>query len=288
MANVIEKRAQSIVPPTAGGYVVPEEATRLFWEIVLSDRLLAAITLYEEPNGQSNSIVIEDQQSTGSWVAENGAITPIDTVFANIPYINLPKVVAAAQSSIELLDDALASGSPGRAIVDRILANRLRRTMRQAIAIGSGTGQPLGLFTVAAALPVQVVGIVSRGNIYDLIGGIHPSHLESPNCAWVMSPSTWTTVVDVGTSGWINGSDKLMLLGFPVILNAYAPTNEIVFGNLAYYGMKRIPELMSGTIVNSASNALNGQATQYVWTRMYGTPVVSASSDPALGILKPV
>lgn len=282
-----EKRALSIVPPSAGGFTVPVNVSRLFWDIVLDDRLLEFITIYQEPNGRSNSIVVEDQQALGAWTGESAAITITDAVLANIEYSTLPKVCAAVISSEELDQDADSLGDDGREILNRILANRLRRAFHQAIAVGTGVNQPLGLCTAGNGL-TEIVGAITNGTLRSLVRSIYATHLTAPSTAWFMNPVSWIEIVEqTDSNNWFSGDNGLNILGFPVILNAYAPDNVVVFGNLAYYGMKTIPDFVSGSVKNAPGLALNGQTAYYVYTRAMGKPVISASSDVPLAILRP-
>lgn len=288
MVSTIERRDQTIIPDTAGGYLVPKEVIKRFWEIVIDDQLLRFITIYEQESGISNSIVIEDQQTLGVWGPEVSALTLQDVLFANISTPTMPKLTSATASSIEFLDDALADPTQGgRQILDVILANRLRRTLHQAIAVGTGTNQPTGLFEPTVGL-TSVIGAISTVNLSSLFAAIHASHLSAPACAWLMSPATFKACIDLPLpNNWFStAAAGRFMLSYPVILNAYAPANQIVFGNLAYYGIKRIPQIFAG--VDSQSLALSGREIRFAWTRAEGKPVVSASSDVSLAILKPI
>ena len=289
MVSTIQRRAQTITPDTAGGFTVPNDEFVRFWGVVLDDTLLRFITIYDEQNGRSNAVVIENDQSLGAWEGEGIAITALDSIFAEVATPTMPKVVAAAIGSLEFLADAEATpGGSGRVILDNVLAVRLRRTLHQAIAVGTGIGQPTGLFAVAANFASQIIGAVTTANITALMSSIHPNHLASRACGWVMNPTTLATALNLPLpNNWFStAANNRFLLSYPIIFNPYAPANQIVFGDLAYYGLKRTPQLVAGVDRNSL--ALSGREVRFVWTRAEGKPVVAPNADVALGILKPV
>ena len=289
MVSTIQRRAQTINPNTAGGFTVHNDEAVRFWGVVLDDTLLRFITTYTEENGTSNSIVIENDQSLGTWAAEAAAFASPSAIFAETATPTMPKVVAHVEASLEFLDDAnVDPDGGGRQVLDNLLAVRLRRSLHQVIAVGTGVGQPTGLFDTSAALASQIIGAVTTANIATLMGSIHPNHLAATGCAWLMSPATFVTMINLPLpNNWFStAANGRFLLSYPIIFNPYAPANQIVFGNLAYYGLKRTPQLVAG--VDRQSLALSGKEIRFVWTRADGKPVVADSSDVSLGILKPV
>lgn len=290
VASRLQRRAQTINPNTAGGFLVPQDVQKRFWSEVLDDQLLQAITIYEEPSGTSSDIVIDNDLTLGTWEGEGAAVVPTDFAFASVGTATMPKVVTAVTSSWELLQDGVITdtGETAAQILDARMVRRLRNTIHNAICTGTGVGQPTGLFNAAANLPVIIPGPITQANLATLFSSIYDYHLTQPSCAWVMGGTTFIQVLNLGLpSGWLNSdSYPMRMLGLPVILTPFSPQNEIVFGDLAWYALKRIPGFFAG--VDGQTLALSGREIRFTWTRMDGKPVVAANRIPNLGILRPV
>ena len=288
MVSGIEKRAQSGGVNTAGGFLVPSNTVVRFWDSVIDDWLLSRVTLYEESDGSSSLIVVENQSAVGSWVAEGAAITPVDAVFSQLLTGAFPKLVASSEATLEYLQDAVpAGGMDPVELQNGILVRRVQRGIAQGIVNGTGgSDQPVGLFNASAGLE-PVTGAISLVNLSSLYSKVHPIHVAAPNCAWVMNPTVFKTIVDLPIPpSWLTQENGILyMLGKPIYQSPYAPASQVVFGNLAYYGFKRLPGLFTG--IDMTTKILDGIARPFVWFRGNGSPVVSANSDHPLAILKP-
>ena len=125
-----------------GGYLVPEEFER---QIVMGldetnvvRSLAKVITTSAE-----RKIPVASSHSTAQWTAENGAYTESDPTFDQ-KTIDAFKLTDLVKVSIELLQDSMFD------LEDYIAAEFARAfgvAEEQAFCVGTGTGQPTGVFT---------------------------------------------------------------------------------------------------------------------------------------------
>ena len=125
-----------------GGYLVPEEFER---QIVMGldetnvvRSLAKVITTSAE-----RKIPVASSHSTAQWTAENGAYTESDRTFDQ-KTIDAFKLTDLVKVSIELLQDSMFD------LEDYIAAEFARAfgvAEEQAFCVGTGTGQPTGVFT---------------------------------------------------------------------------------------------------------------------------------------------
>ena len=137
MHNVLSEGVQA-----DGGYLVPEEFER---QIVMGldetnvvRSLAKVITTSAE-----RKIPVASSHSTAQWTAENGAYTESDPTFDQ-KTIDAFKLTDLVKVSIELLQDSMFD------LEDYIAAEFARAfgvAEEQAFCVGTGTGQPTGVFT---------------------------------------------------------------------------------------------------------------------------------------------
>lgn len=280
---VLEKRTQVITIPAAGGYTVPKDDAVRFWEVVLDEELLSAISVFDRATGRNTRNVIEDDTNEAQWVPEDTAATALDSLLAEVE-LESHKLVAPVTLSHELLQDILAEGQDASEVFRRILAGRVRRSLLRGIVAGTGLNQPTGLFT--ATLPLATTGVINLANLLALYGGIAKEHRMMG--AWLMDDTTFVTIAQLGIpDGLFHCSPEgNFLVGRPIIQSPYAPANAVVFGNLRYYALQKTPQINEGR--DSESLALGGLELRFTYVRVDGKPVISASGDIALGSLKPI
>ena len=125
-----------------GGYLVPEEFERQIVmgldEANVMRSLAKAITTSAE-----RKIPVAASHSTAQWTTENGAYTESDPTFDQ-KTIDAFKLTDLVKVSIELLQDSMFD------LEDYIAAEFARAfgvAEEQAFCVGTGTGQPTGVFT---------------------------------------------------------------------------------------------------------------------------------------------
>ena len=138
-----------------GGYLVPEEFER---QIVMGldeanvvRGLAKVITTSAE-----RKIPIAATHSTAAWTAENGAYTPSDPSFDQ-KTIDAFKLTDLVKVSIELLQDSMFD-------LESYIAAEFARAFgiaeEEAFCVGTGTGQPTGIFTANGGQ----VGVTAAAN----------------------------------------------------------------------------------------------------------------------------
>ena len=125
-----------------GGYLVPTEFEKFIVDTLKEEnvmrRLCKVITTDNE-----RKIPVAATHSTAAWTAENAAYTESNPTFAQ-KTIDAYKLTDLVKVSIELLDD---SAFDLEEYIAREFAYAFGAAEEQAFCIGTGTGQPTGLFT---------------------------------------------------------------------------------------------------------------------------------------------
>ena len=125
-----------------GGYLVPEEFER---QIVmgLDDANVVRSLAKVITTSAERKIPIAANHSTAAWTAENGAYTPSQPSFDQ-KTIDAYKLTDLVTVSIELLQDSMFD-------LESYIAAEFARAFgvaeEQTFCVGTGTGQPTGIFT---------------------------------------------------------------------------------------------------------------------------------------------
>ena len=226
-----------------GGYLVPEEFER---QIVMGldeanvvRSLAKVITTSAE-----RKIPIAANHSTAAWTAENGAYTPSQPSFDQ-KTIDAYKLTDLVTVSIELLQDSMFD-------LESYIAAEFARAFgvaeEQAFCVGTGTGQPTGIFTATGG----EVGVNAAGKdevtADELVNLMYS--LKSPyrrNAKWLMNDATISAIRKLkdgnGVFLWqpsLRAGEPDRLLGYEVHTSPYAPTMgsdayAIAFGDFNNY-----------------------------------------------------
>lgn len=140
-----QKRTLSEGTDTDGGYLVPNE----FYNQLVVERENDLQLRNEVTVWQMRRLTIEipkhNEDVRVTWGTENTAKTTTTLTFTQ-PTMTAYKLVAILRSSDELLDDAVVN-------MQQVIIQRFARAMKEAeekaILIGTGSGQPTGLFVDA-------------------------------------------------------------------------------------------------------------------------------------------
>lgn len=127
-----------------GGYLVPTEFETFIVDTLKEEnvmrRLCKVITTDNE-----RKIPVAATHSTAAWTAENAAYTESNPTFSQ-KTIDAYKLTDLIKVSIELLDD---SAFDLEDYIAREFAYAFGAAEEQAFCVGTGTGQPTGLFTAS-------------------------------------------------------------------------------------------------------------------------------------------
>ena len=238
MHNVLSEGVQA-----DGGYLVPEEFER---QIVMGldeanvvRGLAKVITTSAE-----RKIPIAATHSTAAWTAENGAYTPSDPSFDQ-KTIDAFKLTDLVKVSIELLQDSMFD-------LESYIAAEFARAFgiaeEEAFCVGTGTGQPTGIFTANGGQ----VGVTAAANnaitADELISLVYA--LKSPyrrNAKFLMNDATIAAIRKLkdgnGVYLWqpsLQAGEPDKLLGYDLYTSPYVPTVAsdaltVAFGDFKNY-----------------------------------------------------
>jgi HK97 family phage major capsid protein len=252
----------STSPDTDGGYLVPAE---------FENRIVAGL---EEANvvrsiakvittSAERKIPVAATHSTAQWTAENAAYTESNPTFAQ-KTIDAFKLTDLVKISVELLQDSMFD-------LESYIALEFARAFgvaeEEAFCVGTGTGQPTGIFAENGGTVGVTAGSATAITVDNLVDLIYA--LKSPyrrNAVFLMKDVTVSALrklKDVnGAYLWqpsIQAGQPDRLLGYPIYTSPYAPAAEagslpIAFGDFSNYWIadrmgrtvQRLNELYAG------------------------------------------
>jgi len=233
----------STSPDTDGGYLVPVEFER---QIVMGleeanvvRRIGKVITTSAE-----RKIPIAATQSIAKWTAENAAITESSPTFTQ-KTIDAFKLTNLIKVSVELLQDSMFD-------LESYIAAEFARAFgvaeEEAFCIGTGTGQPSGIFTATGGDVGVTAGSATAINTDNLIDLVYA--LKSPyrrNAAFLMRDITVSAIRKLKDSNgqylWqpsVQAGEPDRLLGYPLHTSPYVPIAAanalpVAFGDFSNY-----------------------------------------------------
>jgi len=226
-----------------GGYLVPEEFER---QIVMGldeanvvRGLAKVITTSAE-----RKIPVAATHSTAAWTAENGAYTPSDPSFDQ-KTIDAYKLTDLVKVSIELLQDSAFN-------LEEYIAAEFARAFgiaeEEAFCVGTGTGQPTGIFTANGGQVGVTAGATNAITADELISLVYS--LKSPyrrNAKFLMNDATIAAIRKLkdgnGVYLWqpsLQAGEPDKLLGYELYTSPYVPTVAaealtVAFGDFKNY-----------------------------------------------------
>ena len=210
-----------------GGYLVPEEFER---DIVTGlDEANVIRSLAKVITTQNDrKIPISVGHSVASWTAENAAFTESNPTFGQ-KEIDAYKLTDLIRISVELLQDAAFP-------LEEYIANEFARAFgiaeEQAFCVGTGSGQPTGIFTANGG----TVGVTAAANntitADELINLVYA--LKAPyrrNAKFLMNDATISAIRKLkdgnGVYLWqpsLQAGEPDKLLGYDLYTSPYVPT----------------------------------------------------------------
>jgi HK97 family phage major capsid protein len=263
-----EKRDLQLANQSAGGYLVAPIQTS---EDVIKQtdnlcfiRPLAKV--YKLDNAQAIGVrQMASRVSDADWTPEIGQITADTALSFGRRDLNPTQLTKLVLVSIRLME----SGQDIEPIVNEELGYKFGVSQEKGFLTGSGTGQPLGVFTASAnGVPTaQDVNSGAAGNFIadDLIAmkySIKQTYFGDPKCRWVMGrpivQEVRTFKDAYGQYLWRAGlaSDKPdTILDVALATSEYAPTVKTsgsyiaVLGNFSYYGIAQLKSMTMQRLV---------------------------------------
>lgn len=209
-----------------GGYLVPEEFERQIVDALKEEnvmrKLCKIITTANE-----RKIPVAATHSVAQWTAENAAYTESNPTFDQ-KTIDAYKLTDLIKVSIELLDD---SAFPLEPYIAQEFANAFGVAEETAFCVGTGSGQPTGLFTANGG----TVGITAAGatavtadEVISLIYALKAPYRK--NAKFLMNDSTVAALRKLkdgnGQYLWqpsVQAGQPDKLLGYEIYTSPYVP-----------------------------------------------------------------
>ena len=223
-----------------GGYLVPEEFER---QIVMGldeanvvRGLAKVITTSAE-----RKIPVAATHSTAAWTAENGAYTPSDPHFDQ-KTIDAFKLTDLVKVSIELLQDSMFD-------LESYIAAEFARAFgiaeEEAFCVGTGTGQPTGIFTANGGQVGVDNATLSADELISLVYALKSPYRR--NAKFLMNEKTVSTIRKFkdgnGVYLWqpsLQAGEPDKLLGYDLYTSPYGPeavsgAYAVAFGDFKNY-----------------------------------------------------
>jgi len=214
----------------AGGYTVPPAFRQKIIErisMVASMRQLAEV-ITTDTGANLPWPTVDETGVEGAIIGENTAVSEQDVTYGQNSldaYMYTSKIVRA---SLQLLQD---NGFGFEAWLAKALGARIGRIQNRHFTVGTGTGQPDGLFTSASVGKVAAaVAAVTYDELVDLTESIDPAYLEGGELRFIMSQTTRGMVRKLKDGQnrplWepsLQAGAPSTLMGYGVTLNNYVP-----------------------------------------------------------------
>lgn len=269
-----------------GGYSVPTEVSSTLIDSLKSYAGVrqVATVIRTDGFGALNFPASDGTSEVGELIAENTTATAADpsfTVVAVTAYKYSSKIIAIP---FELLQD---SAVDMEAFIRQRIVDRLGRITNTHFTTGTGSGQPRGVVTGAAAGKTGATGqtlTVKFGDLVDLVHSVDPAYRQSGSCAFMMKDATLGAIRGLLDSqnrpifipGW-DGLGKPMpdtILGYRVVVNPDVATmaanaKSVLFGDFSKYVVRDVMQMSLFRFTDSAYTKL-GQVGFLAWLRSGG------------------
>jgi HK97 family phage major capsid protein len=246
-----------------GGYLVPNEFENQIVKGLEEANVVRTIAKTIRTNVE-RKVPIATTGSKATWVAENGTIPVSDVKFGQ-KTLDAFKLTNQIKVSTELLQDSMFS-------IEQYLAEEFARSLgvaeEEAFCIGSGSGQPTGIFRDTDGATIGYTTASGTAiNFDDVISLIHS--LKSPyrrNAVFLTHDATVSVMRRLkdnnGQYLWqpsLQAGQPDRLFGYPLYTSPYVPTIEagalsVAFGDFSNYWiadrqgrtLQRLTELYAG------------------------------------------
>lgn len=233
----------STSPGTDGGYLCPTEFERQIVQALQEQnvmrRLCKVITTEND-----RKIPVAASHTVANWTAENAAFTESNPTFGQLE-IDAYKLTDLIKVSTELLEDSMFDLE---GYIAGEFAYAFGAAEEQAFCVGSGVGQPTGLFTAKGA-PVGVTAAsataITTDEVINLIYSLKAPYRK--NAKFLMNDATVSALRKLKDSNgqylWqpsVQAGQPDRLLGYEIETSPYVPTMAagayaIAFGDFKNY-----------------------------------------------------
>lgn len=233
----VVKRALSEGTDSAGGYLVP---TGFVGEVVTDAQKISQLYQFcrKLPVSQNAGSVPRATSNVAvNWGSENTTIGTQEPAFGEVAY-SINRMDALATLSRELVEDA----SPDIVgVVSQLFMEAIAAERDKMIAIGNGTGKPLGIYSASGITNVSVTSL-TYANLVNLKETLDQRYHADPSLRWVCNQSVKAAIMQiVDTTGrpvFVNDATtnwEPRVLGVPISIEPNCPNNFLFIGALRYY-----------------------------------------------------
>lgn len=287
------RNTMSTTTTTQGGFSVQSDVAAAFVDTLKGYRGMRekAANITTAQGNPLSYPTTDGTAETGEVIAENTTATGADLVFGSVALNTFKfgsKVVAIP---IELLQDSTIDMV---ALIQKRLRDRIGRIQNTKFTIGSGSGEPMGLTSIAGTGKTGTTGqtlIVIYDDLVDLIESVDYAYDSNGQC-FMFSQSIrkvvrkikdtagrpiWTPSYDAG----IANRSPDQLLGYDTALNNDMPVpaanaKSIAFGDLSNYLIRDALDITLFRFEDSAYAKL-GQVGFLAWARAGGNLIDTAA-----------
>ncbi len=226
-----------------GGYLVPEEFERQIVTGLDEANVVRGLAKVITTNAE-RKIPVAATHSAAQWTAENGAYTESDPTFEQ-KMIDAYKLTDLVKVSIELLQDSMFD-------LESYIAAEFARAFgiaeEQAFCVGTGSGQPTGIFTAnggTVGVTAAAANAITADEIISLVYALKSPYRR--NAKFLMNDATVSMIRKLkdnnGAYLWqpsIQAGEPDRLLGYELFTSPYVPavaagTFTAAFGDFKNY-----------------------------------------------------
>ena len=224
-----------------GGYLVPEEFENQIVAGLEEANVVRSIAKVITTSAE-RKIPLAATHSVAQWTLENGAYAESNPTFGQIT-VDAYKLTDLVKVSTELLQDSMFD-------LESYIATEFARAFgvaeEQAFCVGTGTGQPTGIFTANGGhVGVTAGTAITVDNLIDLIYSLKAPYRR--NAKFLMKDSTISALRKLKDSNgaylWqpsVQAGQPDRLLGYPIYTSPYVPdvatsAYPIAFGDFSNY-----------------------------------------------------
>ena len=223
-----------------GGYLVPEEFERQIVTGLDEANVVRSLAKVITTNAE-RKIPVAATHSTAAWTAENGAYTESDPTFAQ-KTIDAFKLTDLVKVSIELLQDSAFD-------LEGYIASEFARAFgiaeEEAFCVGTGSGQPTGIFTANGGQVGVDNANLSADELISLVYALKSPYRR--NAKFLMNEKTVSTIRKFkdgnGAYLWqpsLQAGEPDKLLGYELYTSPYVPeagsnAYAVAFGDFKNY-----------------------------------------------------
>lgn len=262
--DLLQKRALSTTTGSEGGYLVPEGFSKQIAERMAYEGPMLTVG-YGLNTTTGNPIpwpTNDDTANEGEWLDQNAdhsdGTEPTFGILNLTAYELSSKIIGVPNA---LIQDSYFDFAQ---FLNSAIAKRLGRSLNKKFTIGTGSGEPHGIVTGAAASGVTAaVSALTFDNLIDLQYSLDDAY--DMNGAWMFNKSTLKTIMKLKDSDgqyiWAMGNVKAgtpdTILGRPYYKNPYmaaigASAKSVIYGDFSNWvrrssqgiSMYRLSELL--------------------------------------------